>query len=154
MRNLYLFHTLSRKICQIVKFAVLCKSLIETMHLTFQKGFTYFGEVHFSTENWESFKFTENQIQNKNQLTKMKIFERWWKSARKFQDFSSSELKTCELVVGFGPKGMPGKSEVILCQLLRSLNFRFVETEIRKKECRCRYIRSITEFLSEVDKTR
>ena len=50
-----------------------------------------------------------------------------------FKIFPQVNSRLTELVVGFGPKGMPGKSEVILCQLLRSLNFRFVETEIRKK---------------------
>ena len=75
--------------------------------LTFQKGFI----VERCTSQLRTEKSAvKERIKFK---TKMKIFERWWKSTRKFQDFCSSELKTSGVfngvVVGFEPKGMPGK---------------------------------------------
>ena len=68
------FSFLSRKFCQIVRFAVFSKFLIETIAPDFSKRL-YIGELHFSTENWEECSKRENQIQNKN--------EHLWKMVKK-----------------------------------------------------------------------
>ena len=82
LRNLHIFHTLSRKYCQIVRFEVFGKFIIKTI----QNGFIF--------ESWEE--CCETQIQNKQSLkieSLKKKRKKMVKNSRNFQDIDVSELK-------------------------------------------------------------